>query len=238
MFDIEKAIGEWRRQMLAAGVKDPNVLDELEGHLREEMKRQSGSGESVEQAFANAVQRIGSPVALQNEFAKASKGTRRQRLRTAFLEFLGIPPLLPDALTAGARETLELGMNEARGFHHHFVGTEHALLGLLDQPEGIVRAVLHRMGVDHQIVRSEIEYIVGPGPAEESTHTPPYTPRLKKALALAGSEARALNQTRTGPEHIFLGLIREGDGVAARVLKKLGVNIQKAREEILKESGR
>jgi ATP-dependent Clp protease ATP-binding subunit ClpC len=95
------------------------------------------------------------------------------------------------------------------------------------------------MGVDHKTVRTEIEKIVGPG-ADASDHarTPPYTPRVRRSLVLAGSEAKALSQIHVGPEHIFLGLLREGGGVAAVVLKSLGVNMQTARAEILKELGR
>jgi len=231
---------EWRRQMQAAGVKNQNVLDELESHLREDVERQLHSGASGEQAFVTALQSIGQPASLQHEFAKAAaaKGTRLQRWKVALLAFIGFPLPFPNALTAGALETLELGGKEALGFHHDFIGTEHVLLGLLELKTGSVRGVLHRMGVDHKTERSEIEKIVGKGPAQWTPRTPPYTPRVKQALALANAEARALHQTHVSAEHIFLGLLREGSGVAAVVLKSLGVNIQTARAEIYRELGR
>jgi len=240
MFDPEQAIAEWRRQLLAAGVKDGKVLDELESHLREELERQRQSSQSGEQAFALAVRCIGRPVALEREFAKAgvTRGSWRRWLREAFLRFAGNPLSSPAVFTIGARETLELGRKEALGFHHDFIGTEHVLLGLLESEKSVVRELLQRMSVDPRKVRSEIVKIVGRGPAPQSTVAPPYTPRVKKALAIAGSEARALNQPRIGVEHIFLGLLLEGGGVAARVLQTLGVDVQTARQEILTELGR
>jgi hypothetical protein len=240
MFNLEQKILEWRRQMLAVGVRNQNVLDELESHLREDVERQMQSGVSAEQAFYTAAQSIGQPAALQDEFAKAgaTKGTRLQKWKEALLVFMGFPLPFPNALTAEARETLELGGKEALGFHHDFIGTEHVLLGLLELKAGVVRGVLQRMGVDHKTVRTEIAKIVGPWPMHQTMRTPPYTPRVKRALVLAGSEAKALRQTHVGPEHIFLGLLREGGGVAAVVLKSLGVNMQTARAEIFKELGR
>jgi len=226
--------------MLAAGVKNPNVLDELESHLREDVERRMQSGLNAPQAFEIAAQSIGQPIALQHEFAKAraTKTTRRQRLKNSLLRFIGVQLPSPIFLTTSAQETLELGGKEALGFHHDFIGTEHVLLGLLELKTGIVRDILQKMGVDHKIVRSEIEKVVGLGPEPRITHAPPYTPRAKKALALAGEEARALRQTHVGAEHIFLGLLREGSGVAGLVLRNLGVNIQSAREQIPGELGR
>jgi len=240
MFKLDQAIAEWRRQMLAAGVKTPTVLDELESHLRDEVEQQMRSGMEAQEAFEIAVQRIGKPAALQNEFAKAgSRKTRRlQRLKATLLRVIGVPRLDPNALTTGAREILELGGMEARGFHHDFIGTEHVLLGLLESKAGGISVVLQRVGVDSKIVRAEIEKIVGNGRAGQSVQSLPYTPRVKKALAHAAAEARALNQTEVGAELIFLGLLLEGGGVAALVLKTLGVNIQTARSEILRQLGR
>jgi ABC-type transport system involved in cytochrome c biogenesis permease subunit len=133
MFNLEQSIAEWRRRMLAAGVNNPGVLDELESHLREDVARQTRTGASAEQAFEVAVQCVGQPAALQQEFAKAAafNGTRLQRLKGALLRFLGVPPPPQNLLTAGARESLQLGEKEALGFHHDFVGTEHVLLGLM-----------------------------------------------------------------------------------------------------------
>jgi len=240
MFNLEQAIAEWRRHMLAAGVENPNVLDELESHLRDDVEQRKRLGASTQESFESAVQRIGQPAALESEFAKAGagRGARLQRLKGAFLRFIGLTPPYPNALTASAREILELGDKEARGFHHDFIGTEHVLLGLLESKTGVVPAVLQRMGVDSRLVRSEIEKIVGNGPMARPGHSLPYTPRVKKALQLAGGEARVLKQPRIGCEHIFLGLLLEGGGVAALVLKTLGVNIGAAREQILLHLGR
>jgi Clp amino terminal domain, pathogenicity island component len=240
MFNLEQAIAEWRRQMMAAGITGPESLDELEGHLRDDIEQRMRSGSSELDAFESAVQQIGQPTALESEFAKvrATKWPRLQRLKDALLRFLGVPLLSPNAFTAGALEILELGGKEALGFHHDFIGTEHVLLGLLESKTGIVPVVLEKLGVDHKTVRSEIEKIVAIGPALRTGHLLPYTPRVKKALALAGKEARALKQTHIGAEHIFLGLLLEGGGVAALVLKSLGVNIRTAREQILMQLGR
>ena len=240
MFDLEKSIVAWRRQMQAAGIKTPAHLDELEGHLRAEIEVRLRSGAAAKQAFALAVQCVGEPAAVQHEFAKASaaRGTRRERWKRAFLRFVGVPFPVPDALTPSVQEMLEQGRQEALAFHHDFIGTEHMLLGLLARETGAVAGVLQRMGVDRKTVRSEVEKIVGLGPLSLAGHTPPRTPRLNKALRLAGSEARMLKQTQICPEHVFLGLLREGGGVAALVLKKLGVNLPAARQEIARELGR
>jgi hypothetical protein len=240
MFNLEQAIKGWRRRMLDAGVKDPNILDELESHLREDVERRMQAWLGEEDAFEIAARSIGRPAALQIEFAKsgATNGTRLQRLKCALLGFIGIPLPFPRALTAAARETLELGGKEALGFHHDFIGTEHVLLGLLELKTGVARGVLRKLGVNPQIVRSEIEKIVGVGPSQRATRALPYTPRVKKALKIAGSEARSLNTNHVDAEHVFLGLLLEGSGVAALVLKTLGVDIQRARAAVLKELGR
>jgi hypothetical protein len=240
MFDIETAIADWRRQMLAAGVKNPNVLEELESHLREDMELQMRTGLSAEQAFGIAVQRIGQPAALRDEFAKSSaaKGTRLQRWRYVLWRFIGLPLPSPNVFAFDVRETLELGRQEALAFHHDFIGTEHVLLGLLESKTGVVRNVLRKMGVDHKIIRGEIEKVVGLGSAQQVPHALPYTPRVKKALKIAGSEARSLNRKHIRAEHIFLGLLREGGGVAALVLKNLGVDIRAARAAVVDELGR
>ena len=240
MFNLDQAVAEWRRQMLASGIKSPVPLEELESHLREDVDLQVRSGASPEQAFERALQSIGNPAALKNEFTKATttKWTRLQRLKGALLRWIGGPHPCADALTDGAREILEIGRKEALGFHHDFIGTEHLLLGLLESKTGVVPGVLHRMGVDHTIVRGEIERIVGNGPEQPGGHSLSYTPRVKKALQLAGTEAKAMNQTQVGGEHLFLGLLLEGSGVAALVLRTLGVNIQTARGEIRRELSR
>ncbi len=237
MFDLEQSITEWRRQMLAAGINSPDLLDELESHLREDVAGQVRSGLCEQDAFEIAVRRIGQPGELQSEFkiAGATKEPRPQWLKKALLCFIGVRPPALHTFTASAQKTLELGGKEALGFHHDFIGTEHVLLGLLELDTGVVTSVLRKMGVEGKVVRSEIEKVVGNGPVQPVSSAPPYTPRVKKALELAGREAQAHNHKLVGPEHIFVGLLLEGSGVAALILKKLGVNVEAARKEIIKE---
>ncbi|HEX4265162.1 MAG TPA: Clp protease N-terminal domain-containing protein [Verrucomicrobiae bacterium] len=136
------------------------------------------------------------------------------------------------------KQCFETATEEAFRFRHDFVGTEHVLLGLLQSDDRIVSKVLGKLDVSRETVRAEIEKIVGLGPQLQSTpkHAPIYTPRAKKAIRLAMKEARDLKRDRVEAEHIFLGLLLEGSGVAALTLKNLGVNPGAARYEILKES--
>src|SRR3954469_20496456 len=137
--------------------------------------------------------------------------------------------------TPRAQQVLALARKEADRFNHNFVGTEHLLLGLIKLGQGVAVNVLQKLGLDLETVRMEVEKQVGTGPDQKMIGNIPYTPRVKKVLALASKEAKALNHTYVGTEHILLGLLREGDGVAARVLKNLDVDIEQTRQEILKE---
>src|SRR4051812_35333929 len=137
--------------------------------------------------------------------------------------------------TPRAQQVLALARKEADRFNHNFVGTEHLLLGLIKLGQGVAVNVLQKMGLDLETVRMEVEKQVGSGPDQKMIGNIPYTPRVKKVLALAAKEARSLNHTYVGTEHILLGLLHEGDGVAARVLKNLGVDIDVTRNYILSE---
>ena len=137
--------------------------------------------------------------------------------------------------TPRAQQVLALARQEANRMHHNFVGTEHVLMGLLGLGQGVAVNVLHGQGLRLETLRQEVEKLVGPGPDRKMMGNVPYTPRVKKVLALAAKEASALNHTYVGTEHILLGLLREGDSVAARVLKQLGVELERTRQEILKE---
>jgi ATP-dependent Clp protease ATP-binding subunit ClpC len=137
--------------------------------------------------------------------------------------------------TPRAQQVLALARKEADRFNHNYVGTEHLLLGLIKLGQGVAVNVLQKMGLDLETVRMEVEKQVGSGPETKMVGNIPYTPRVKKVLALAGKEAKALNHSYVGTEHILLGLLREGEGVAARVLKNLEVDIERTRNEILKE---
>src|SRR6266853_424296 len=134
-----------------------------------------------------------------------------------------------------AQKVLALARKEADRFNHNYVGTEHLLLGLIKLGQGVAVNVLQKMGLDLETVRMEVEKQVGSGPETKMVGNVPYTPRVKKVLALAGKEAKALNHSYVGTEHILLGLLREGEGVAARVLKSLELDIERTRNEILKE---
>lgn len=137
--------------------------------------------------------------------------------------------------TPRAQQVLALARKEADRFNHNYVGTEHLLLGLIKLGQGVAVNVLQKMNLDLETVRLEVEKQVGNGPETKMVGNIPYTPRVKKVLALAGKEAKALNHSYVGTEHILLGLLREGDGVAARVLKNLEVDIERTRNEILSE---
>src|SRR5712675_1891087 len=137
--------------------------------------------------------------------------------------------------TPRAQQVLALARKEADRFNHNFVGTEHLLLGLIKLGQGVAVNVLRKMGLDLEIVRMEVEKQVGTGPDEKMVGNIPYTPRVKKVLALAAKESRALNHTYVGTEHILLGILREADGVAARVLRNLDVDVEQTRQAILNE---
>ncbi len=137
--------------------------------------------------------------------------------------------------TPRAQQVLALARKEADRFNHAYVGTEHLLLGLIKLGQGVAVNVLERMGLQLEAVRQEVEKEVGTGPPQKTVGNIPYTPRVKKILALANKEAKALNHSYVGTEHLLLGLLREGEGVAARVLKRLDVDIQRTRNEILSE---
>ncbi len=137
--------------------------------------------------------------------------------------------------TPRAQQVLALARKEADRFNHSYVGTEHLLLGLIKLGQGVAVNVLERMGLELEAVRMEVEKEVGSSPPQKSAGNIPYTPRVKKVLALANKEAKALNHSYVGTEHLLLGLLREGEGVAARVLKRLDVDIQRTRNEILAE---
>src|SRR5881409_2468557 len=137
--------------------------------------------------------------------------------------------------TPRAQQVLALARKEADRFNHNYVGTEHLLLGLIKLGQGVAVNVLQKMGLDLETVRMEVEKQVGSGPETKMVGNVPYTPRVKKVLALAGKEAKTRNHSYVGTEHILLGLLREGEGVAARVLKSLDIDIERTRNEILRE---
>jgi len=137
--------------------------------------------------------------------------------------------------TPRAQRALQLARKEADNFNHPYVGTEHVLLGLIALEEGVAVSVLQQMGVSLEKVRLEVERAVGHGPETKTVGNVPLTPRSKKVLQLAMSEAQALHHSYVGTEHILLGLLREGEGVAAQVLRNLNVDLETTRRAIMKE---
>jgi len=237
VFNLEQAIARWRQLMLGAGIQAPVPLEELECHLREDIERQVRTGIEEERAFELAVQQIGQAVELNQEFMKTGNA-KWMMLRKLKGFLLGVPEVpLPalDNFEPAARQTLKLAPEEARQFNHDFVGTEHLLLGLTRSGSKTLLKIMQQLGVESEAVRLEIERFVSVGAVAASATEVPFTPRARQALQLAVEEARKLNQRHVKAEHIFLGLLREGSGVAAVVLKALGVQLERARAEILRE---
>jgi hypothetical protein len=293
MFDLDRAIAGWRRQMSAAGLESFESLDELESHLRDDVEMRMRSGLTAEQAFTAAVREIGSAKSLKGEFEKnlaqdPFKHEWRARLAKIFVFGLagcalmtgvswlfklpfgvelplsgfafaallvgfvwllltarraaanqGSLPVDDSMLAAEAKQSLETARREAMRFHHDFIGTEHALLGLFEAQDGIVAKVLRDCGLERGMVREEIEKIIGVGLDRETDQVLPCacTPRLKRAMQLAAREAAAMKPNSVGAEHLLLGLLIEGQGVAGLVLRRLGVSLEAARAAILRETG-
>jgi len=139
--------------------------------------------------------------------------------------------------TERARKVIVLAKEEAKRFNHDYIGTEHLLLGLIREGEGVAAAVLQKLGLDLESIRIEVEKVVQPGPQTQVMGDIPFTPRSKKALELSAEEARALGHNYIGTEHLLLGLIREGEGVAYRVFLNMGVDLEKVRNEIMELLG-
>ena len=137
--------------------------------------------------------------------------------------------------TPRAQQVLALARKEADRLNHNYVGTEHLLLGLIMLGQGTAVTVLGKMGVVLDTVRLEVEKQAGKGSEPKMFGNIPYTPRTKRVLGFAQKEAKALNHTYVGTEHILLGILREGDGTAARVLTNLDVDLEETRQKILRE---
>jgi len=137
-----------------------------------------------------------------------------------------------DKFTERARKVLTLAQEEAQRFNHNYIGTEHLLLGLVREGDGVAARVLSNMGVQLPKVRSAVEFIIGRGETMIMGEIG-LTPRAKKVIELAVDEARRLNHHYIGTEHLLLGLVREGEGIAAGVLESLGVNLEKVRAQVM-----
>jgi hypothetical protein len=357
MFNLETEIADWRAHMIQEGIERPEILDELESHLRSEIERHLAAGWDAERAFKTAVQQIGDARTIKHEFERAedcqppemqkllwvacigfaalvsvvSTGVfltsemgptktalglvavswtvcylgslpyvcgflariRNQVLREAariilvlacpvwtlllimpvqslaVLNFMyalaaiipatilaiswsklgpgRMTPLTPDGKNPRVRaficaaddsfsestcRSLELARGEASQLYHDYVGTEHVLLGLLEHDN--VCQALTRIGLDRALVRREILRLALPGSAHQVSGNLPYTPRATTAMRLAMREAKASNASQVAPEHVLLGLIREGSGVASVALNNLGLNLNNARKLVRK----
>jgi ATP-dependent Clp protease ATP-binding subunit ClpA len=139
-----------------------------------------------------------------------------------------------ERFTDRARRVVVLGQEEARLLNHDYIGTEHLLLGLIHEGEGVAALALESLGIRLEAVRSQVEEIIGQGQSEaaSSGHIP-FTPRAKKVLELSLRESQQLGHNYIGTEHILLGLIREGQGVAAQVLVKLGADLSRVRQQVI-----
>lgn len=361
MFDLERAIVNWRQNMSSGGINSPEVIEELEAHLREDIEQKMAAGADAEAAFEAATKAIGAPELLRTEFVKLEPprhlhtwfrvlfyvlpvaillisvwtllayDVSRWQLKVGILALsaiclclIGFPKLcdvlapvghkrlakvikltsillcfwpvlaLLEALNVvhlhvgivasvviwnfyaaygligcwGAlnarfggggssgfgptgelipsgpprspsdpivQETLHVAGEEAQRLGHDFIGTEHVLLGLLRLAKGPFVNVLRKLSVDPTAVRTEIERLVAPVEMSVPPAARRLTPRAGKAVEIAAREARTLKHPRITPEHLFLGLLLEGSGVAAIVLRKLGVGVKRARHEILSE---
>src|SRR5437773_1401357 len=137
-----------------------------------------------------------------------------------------------ERFTDRARRVVVLAQEEARMLNHNYIGTEHILLGLIHEGEGVAAKALESLGISQEAVRQQVEEIIGQGQQAPSGHIP-FTPRAKKVLELSLREALQLGHNYIGTEHILLGLIREGEGVAAQVLVKLGADLNRVRQQVI-----
>src|SRR6202142_2244730 len=140
--------------------------------------------------------------------------------------------LVFERFTDRARRVLVLAQEEARLLNHSFIGTEHILLGLIHEGEGVAAKALEQLGVSLEAVREKVEETIGLS-GTAPTGSPPFTPRAKKVLELSLREALQLGHNYIGTEHMLLGLVREGDGVAAQVLNDLGADMARVRTQVI-----
>ena len=137
-----------------------------------------------------------------------------------------------ERFTQRVRSVLEFAQEEARLFNHNFIGTEHILLGLLHEDEGVAAKALKSLGVSLEAAREKVNDTIGPA-RSPTTGSPPFTPRAKKVLELSLSEALELGHNHIDTEHILLGQVREGEGVAVQVLVSLGADLSRVRQQVL-----
>jgi ATP-dependent Clp protease ATP-binding subunit ClpC len=138
-----------------------------------------------------------------------------------------------ERFTDRARRSIVLAQEEARLLNHNYLGTEHLLLGLIQQGDGVAAKTLESLGITLADARGQVEEVIGRGGQEPATGQIPFTPRAKKVLELSLRESQQLNHNYIGTEHILLGLVREADGVAALVLRNLGADLRRVRQQVI-----
>jgi hypothetical protein len=171
-------------------------------------------GHGLEASERSVVGRVGRVRRLRRVWRKEDRGAMFERF------------------TNRARRVVVLAQEEARLLNHNYIGTEHLLLGLIHEAEGVAARALESLDVSLEAVRAEVEQIIGQGEQPPGGHIP-FTPRAKKVLELALREARQLRCHYVGTEHLLLGLVREGEGVAAQVLVKLGADLPRVRQQVI-----
>ncbi|HEX2117820.1 MAG TPA: Clp protease N-terminal domain-containing protein, partial [Acidimicrobiales bacterium] len=139
-----------------------------------------------------------------------------------------------ERFTDRARRVVVLAQEEARLLGHNWIGTEHILLGLISERDGVAAKVLQELGISLEVVRAKVELIIGEGDKRPGSHIP-FTPRAKKVLELSLREALQLGHNYIGTEHILMGLIREGEGVGAQVLVNLGADLSAVRQGVIQQ---
>src|SRR5919109_4484663 len=142
-----------------------------------------------------------------------------------------------DRFNDRAKRVLALAQDEAIRFNHNYIGTEHLLLGLVREGEGVAARVLDSLGVELSKVRTAVEFIIGRGDATTSPSQITLSPRTKKVVELAIDEARKLGHSHVGTEHLLLGIVREGESVASGILESLGVSLEKVRHQVIATIG-
>ena len=195
-----------------------------------ELSRPDHPSEADQQAAQATLHKLLDELALQNDVDSGlNKGSEKNDKRVDERDRF-------DAFTVQARTVLGLAQEEAQRFQHSYIGTEHLLLGLIGEGEGVAAKVLSNFGVRLDKIRSAVEFIIGRG-----DHIVPgaigLTPRAKRVIEQAADEARRLNHTYIGTEHLLLGLVSEGESIAAGVLESLGVNLEDVRERTMKVLG-
>ncbi len=137
-----------------------------------------------------------------------------------------------ERFTDRARRVVVLAQEEARELNHYYIGTEHLLLALLREGDGVAAQALTALGIGLEDARREIDAIIGRGTEQPSGHIP-FTPRTKKVLELSSREAQLLGHNYVGTEHLLLGLLREGDGVAVQIFVRRGIDLNRVRQQVI-----